>query len=776
MDRKQIRTPIRRRPPEFGDLILACRHRLLTTIILSLSVAGCFAITVWTIVQPKYVAESFVRVREQQSVIFAAQTSRSEDTAFFRTQAKLARSPQVISAAIERPDVAKFVADVPEGMRVKWLEERLQAETQPGSETMSISVEHRSNEAAQALCNAITESYLAEITHRLSHDRAQREHQLELAARAADADLDRSWDQLNHLAEGLGSDTSQSLTIRDEMQFQSYRDYSRRLQAVQLRGSQLQAELNEKLQSDELTPTSLAHAADESLNNSVEVLAARERLISVDLQIQQMRNIAANDDSPKLQHLRQQREYLAEDLNRIESKTRSEVEERIRTKGLSKYQQSLAQLKSEIELNRNEKTYLREQLSQFQIAATNTTSKTAVPLDMSRHEVARQSQLADRLWQSLQELRIEGQSQPRVTLIELASLPEIANHARKNKYAAIAALAGWVFVVFAVGCMEWYDCRVREADDVISHSKYPVFGAASYSALETHRTILQVGLGLLGIHPNTASDGAREAVARVVLRDQDSLDTISLMITSCLPSEPRHLVSQEIACLLASFQRSVLLIDCDTDRSQLNQSAGASSMVGIRQLPVGVPDHAYEAIAQLIVATKDDLVDFLPSGPVAGPSSWIEPRSLRSVISVMKDHYDVIIVNGPSFLASAESALLAAEVDRNLFATFFNMSRWDQLLRCEETAESAGITISGSVLHDGRGKSKLQLNPGKPKSRKKKDRIEVQVDESSSEIDLRRQISELQQEIRRVQTDQKTSSHAELPGHSKTQENIAERI
>ena len=581
-------TPIRRGAPEFGDLILACRHRLLTTIVLSLTVAVCFAATVWIIVQPKYVAESFVRVREQQSVIFAAQTSRSEDAAFFRTQTKLVRSPQVLNAAIQKPEIASYLAEVPKGVRMKWLEGRLQADAQSGSEAMSITVEHRSSEAAKALCNAVTESYLDEITHRLSHDRAERERQLELAARAADADLDRSWENLNHVAEGLGSDTSHSLTLRDEMQFQAYRDYARRLQEVQLRGSQLQAELYEKQQHDQQTSTSLADTAAELLDSNAKVLAARQRLVNLELQIQQMRNIAANDSAPKLQTLRQQRDFLSADLDQLESKTRTEVEERIRNKGRSDYQQSLAQTKSEIELNRSEKTFLRQQLSQFQIASTDSESKTAIPLDMSRHEVTRQGHLADRLWQSLQELRIEGQSQPRVTLIELASRPEIANYSRKNKRAALAGLAGLALVLFGVGCMEWYDCRIREADDVVSRSSYPVFGAASYSASETHRSFSQFGLRLLGLQRNNASDGTREAVARVILRDQDSFDTISLMITSCLSNEPRHLVSQEVACLLASFQRRVLLIDCDTDRSQLSQSVGASKMVGIRQLPADV--------------------------------------------------------------------------------------------------------------------------------------------------------------------------------------------
>ena len=187
------------------------------------------------------------------------------------------------------------------------------------------------------------------------------------------------------------------------------------------------------------------------------------------------------------------------------------------------------------------------------------------------------------------------------------------------------------------------------------------------------------------------------------------------------------------------------------------------------------PDHCYEAIAQLIVATQDDHIEFLPIGPVAGPASWIDPRSLRGVISVMKDQYDVIVVNGPSFLSSAESALLAAEVDRNLFATFFNKSRWDQLLRCEETAESADVPINGSILHNGKGHSKLQLKTDQPIAGRRKQNDEARTIDSSSEDELRGQIRELQQEIRRVQTDHNTTARAESPRHMNTQPDTAEK-
>ncbi len=111
---------------------------------------------------------------------------------------------------------------------------------------MSISVLHPSPHVCQALCNAVTRAYLEKITHRSASDRQRRLEELERAAPEADRRLDELWAELNHVASEIGSDNSQSLTIRDEIQLQAYREYAQQLRAAQLRGNELQSLLTEE--------------------------------------------------------------------------------------------------------------------------------------------------------------------------------------------------------------------------------------------------------------------------------------------------------------------------------------------------------------------------------------------------------------------------------------------------------------------------------------------------------------------------------------------------
>ena len=212
--------------PELSDLLLACRHHALLTFVVGGAMAAALALLAWAMILPNYHAEALVRVRENESVIFRPQTSRSEDIAFFRSQAALVRSHQVLSASFDDDEVQNFTHVIPDGDRVEWLDGLLRVETQSGPEVISVTAHHETPVVAQAFCNAVTRAYLAEIKHRISSDRQLREKRLEQAAVAADTQLDKLWEDLNGLAQSVGADSSESLTIRDQMQFQSYRDYA----------------------------------------------------------------------------------------------------------------------------------------------------------------------------------------------------------------------------------------------------------------------------------------------------------------------------------------------------------------------------------------------------------------------------------------------------------------------------------------------------------------------------------------------------------------------
>jgi len=674
------------------DLVFACRHQPIRALVVGLVLSAGLVWIAWLVTPARYRAEGLVRVRQQQDVIFSAQTSRSADTTFFYSQEQLVVSPQVLSAALEHEDIRALSDLIPRDEQVEWLRDQLQVEIESGSEVMSIAAVNQSPRLAYALANAVTQSYLGEVTNRMALDRERRKRELERAAKEADKRLDELWTELNTAAQTVGSDSSQSLTIRDELQLQAYRDYSRQLQAAQIRGNELEAQLASAMRRNSVNGPEDGPVTDMMIQNDPEVMAVKQRVQGAKSQIEQMRQIVADPNSPRLQRLMKDLEFYEADLQQVIETRSMALQEQLRNQTQSARENSLVELQQQIDRNRAEKEFLRQRMSEIDTGITRTEDKTGVQLDMWRHAIQRQTGLADSLWQSLQELKIESQSQPRVTLIELANVPSSADHSRRLKAAGAAGLMAWIMAVLGVGYVEWRDCRIRFSEDLTSRFALPVFGKDCPN-------------GSGAVNRKRISSGPREAAAQMMLLDSSGDHIPSLMVGSAANGEPRHLVATELARSLCKFRRRTLLIDADTNGNRLSRALGVDKLPGLRQLTPS------SDVRHLIVPSEQEGLDFLSIGLRQEDENWVDPEVLRHVIDSLRDEYRAIVVCGPALLSSAESLLLASQVDVLLMAVQMGTSRWNQLAMSAQSAIQAGIGIGGCILQYSKRGRKLRLQP-----------------------------------------------------------------
>ena len=724
---RTVQSRTRRGTPEFSELVLACRHRLVLLVFAGAVVSSALVALSWRLTDAPYEAKSLVGVRQHQEVIFTPQTSRADDLAFIGAQEQLVRSPQVLAAALDDEQVRALLEEIPTHNAIEWLRDLLSVEIQAGAEILHISVQHPSAQASQALCNAVTRAYLAEITNRATSDRQRRCEELERATRKADHQLDELWIELTRVASAVGSDNSQSLTIRDEIQLQAYREYAQQLRRGQLRGNELQSQVTETQLRMAADDKACDAAIDERLRNQPDVVAARDQLATIDARIEQMREVAARDDSPKLKQLYEDREPLVAAVEKVMNDLRPQLREQLLEQHRIEMESRLLQLRKELELNQGEQEFLHGRMEEIDTTIVRTDAKNGIQLEMARHAVDRQTRLADALVQSLEEFKIESQIQPRVKLIEWAQLPRKANHARQLKAGASAAGVGWLIVILCVGSLEWRGCWVRSSDDVRSHFARPVF--------ETHGD----SVGLFRVRSRCSASGAREAAARLMLPDSSSKTVPSVMVSSAVASEPRHLVALDLARAFTAFQRRTLLIDCDPSGTSLSRTLGATQLPGLIQ----ISPHQLEP-RRYIVSSSEEGLDFLPLGLRQGTGAWVDPQTLDLVLKSLRFDYHAIVLNGPAIMSSPESLLLASHVDQMLLAVFVGTSRWHQLAASEEFAEQAGIPVFASIVHSGRRSAALTLTFDRRRASRP-----VSEQEEVTEETLRAGVAAIQQELNR---------------------------
>lgn len=716
----------RRGFPEFSDLVVACRHHLLRTMLLGLLLAAVLAAAAWPCIDAPYEATSLVRVRQHAAHVLSQTTSRAEDVDFLRAQEQLVLSPQVLSAALANEQVAPIAPAGPRHEAVEWLRAMMQVKLQTGAEVLSVSTRHTSAEASQAISAAVTLAYLDELTSRGVADRRLRQTKLEQIARDADRKLDELWSKLNAIAAQIGSNSTRSLTIRDEIQLQAYRDYATQLRAAQLKGNQLRSLLtDEQLRVDNAGET-VEQLTTQLLDAHPDVAAIKQRIEAVDAKIKQMKEIVADDNSPRLKRLLDDRLFFQADLDRVTAELRPQLLAQSQEQHRTKLEGGLAQLKREIELNESEKQFLHSRMAEIDTSIVRTDTNNGVQLEMARHAVDRQTRLADSLWSSLEQFKIEGQSQPRVSLIELAQLPSRANHSKQMKAAAAMGGFGFLLVVLSIGWLEWRSCRIRSVDDLIAATARPVYGASTVPS----------GLGSKG-QPYPCI-GANELAAKVMLLGKSGTSIRSLMVASVADGEPHHLLSLDLARVFRAFDQRTLLIDCDTGSPALSQQLAADRSAGVVQVCQG----RTEPQACLVPSSERGL-DFMPSGVALEAQPWIDPRAFQSLLQYLQRDYDMIIIHGPTLLSSAANLVLASHADETVFAVFSGISRWNQLAANEQAAIHAGANVLGSVMRSPSATAPLALHferQGAPRPNTT----------ASSEEDIRETVTAIRQDLHQV--------------------------
>lgn len=673
----------RRGIPEFSELVLASRHHLKLTLMAGVLLSILLVSAAWWLTDAPYVAESFVRVKQHQDVVLTARTSRADDAIFVRAQAQVVLSPQVLAAALSDESVRRLGPFLPAHNAAAWLKDLLRVEVLSGAEVMSIAVSHTDPAVAQLLCNSVTRAYLTETEQRSTSERQRHKLELDRAAREADRQLDVLWAQLNEVAAKVGSDDSQSLTIRDELQLQAYRETTQQFHAAQRQGQELQSQRA----AEQLKRSDNLIAGNEStqrlLAQHPEMLRTQETLARLEAQLEQMRAVVANDDSPRLQRLVEDRERIRIRLAQLTAELETQLIDTLKQQQQQQLESSLAELDQQIELNAAHTNVLRDRLTDIDAQVIRTDKKNGIQLDMARHAVNRQSRLADSVWQSLEEFMIEMQSEARVSPLEFAELPLQPNQVRRYKAAGGTLALSWLIVVLTIGFAEWQACRVRNGHDVLAHTVCPFYGV---NALD--RTAVSK-------HKSAAGGGAHELVAKLLLSATSGGHLPSVLVSSATTDEPNHLVALNLALSSALLGRRTLLIDCGTSGA-LSHKLLADKLPGMRDVKSQACDPR-----KFVLASTDAHLDYLPLGQGNSADSWVEPESLQYVLQSLNSSYQAMFISGPAIACPLESLLLAKQADYLALAVFCDLSRWDLLASSEQIALRSGIPMIGSVLHSG---------------------------------------------------------------------------
>ena len=183
----------------------------------------------------------------------------------------------------------------------------------------------------------------------------------------------------------------------------------------------------------------------------------------------------------------------------------------------------------------------------------------------------------------------------------------------------------------------------------------------------------------------------------------------TLVVTSAGPQEGKTLIATNLAATFARGGARVLLVDCDIHRPRLHRVFRTTRAPGLMDLlrhnTAGSVLHT--PVGQRLAAIRKTGIDrlaFLPCGadPHTTPE-LLEPATLRGLLTELRGEYDVILLDTPPVLVSADAATLAASADGVLMVVRAGQTDRGAAELAGRRVVAAGGRVLGAVLNDPDG-------------------------------------------------------------------------
>ena len=179
----------------------------------------------------------------------------------------------------------------------------------------------------------------------------------------------------------------------------------------------------------------------------------------------------------------------------------------------------------------------------------------------------------------------------------------------------------------------------------------------------------------------------------------------TLVVTSAAPQEGKTLIAANLAVTFARGGARVLLVDCDIHRPRLHRVFHAARAPGLMDLlRSSASDTTPNQRLTAIRTTGIDRLSFLPCGaePQENPE-LLEPAMLRGTLKQLQTEFDVILLDTPPVLVSADAATLAASADGVIMVVRAGQTDRGAADIARQRVVSAGGRVLGVVLNDPDG-------------------------------------------------------------------------
>ncbi|HEX9935489.1 MAG TPA: polysaccharide biosynthesis tyrosine autokinase [Longimicrobium sp.] len=159
--------------------------------------------------------------------------------------------------------------------------------------------------------------------------------------------------------------------------------------------------------------------------------------------------------------------------------------------------------------------------------------------------------------------------------------------------------------------------------------------------------------------PNSSPAEAFRVLRTNLIFSQAVRTLKTVVVTSCTPGEGKTTTAANLAITFAQQGLQVLLVDCDLRRARLHMLFDARRDPGLTHLVLG-----HNTVQEVVQPTSVEGLFLLTSGALPpNPQELLGGPRMQRSLDELASRFDLVVLDTPPLLATADAAVLAARVD-----------------------------------------------------------------------------------------------------------------
>ena len=311
------------------------------------------------------------------------------------------------------------------------------------------------------------------------------------------------------------------------------------------------------------------------------------------------------------------------------------------------------------------------------------------------------TELYTNLLNSAQQLRVAKAGQVgNVRVVDFAEAPDEPVRPKRVIAILIALGGGLVLGILLTFFKRAMYGGVERPDELEAVLGVPVFAVVprSQTQLRLQENVMLRRRGLHVLAQQAPEDIAVEGVRNLRTSLQLSLDHAAnnvVMITGSRPDAGKSFLSVNLAALVASANKRVLIIDGDMRRGDVHSHFGIAHQPGLSDVLSGGD------LGAMIQRDVLPGLDVLAKGTLPShPSELLMSSRFESMLEELKTRYDLVIIDTPPVLAVTDSTLIGKHAGTTLLVVRHGRHPLNEIAETAKRLRNGGVGLRGVLLTD----------------------------------------------------------------------------